>query len=71
MNANSCETRFEPLLKPKEAAELLRVNQVTLLRLVRKGQFPAVQIGKLWRFRISDLNAWINSEVAPKTVRPR
>ena len=36
MNANPCETNFEPLLDPNEAATLLGVHKMTLLRLVRR-----------------------------------
>jgi len=29
-------------------------------RLARKGEIRAMRIGKLWRFRTSDLDAWVN-----------
>jgi len=50
---------FEPLLDSDEAAQLLKIHPKTLQRMARRGEVPGVQIGKLWRFRRSELNAWM------------
>ena len=50
---------FEPLLDSDEAAQLLKIHPKTLQRMARRGEIPGVQIGKLWRFRRSELNAWM------------
>jgi excisionase family DNA binding protein len=50
---------FEPLLDSTEAAELLKIHPKTLQKMARKGEITAVQIGKLWRFRASALNEWL------------
>jgi excisionase family DNA binding protein len=71
MNTNPCLNNFEPLLEPREAAKLLNVHHVTLLRLVRAGTFPAVRVGKLWRFRATDLNAWVTSQMASQNRRSK
>lgn len=52
-------SKREPLLDSTEAAQLLRIHPKTLQRMARKGEIPAVQIGKLWRFRVSALNDWL------------
>ena len=49
----------EPLLDSEDAAQLLRIHPKTLQRMARKGEVPAMQIGKLWRFRASALNDWL------------
>ncbi len=54
------EEQFEPLLDSEEAAALLRIHPKTLQRLARRGEIVAIQIGKLWRFRASALNAWLD-----------
>ena len=54
------EEQFEPLLDSEEAAALLRIHPKTLQRLARRGEVVAIQIGKLWRFRASALNAWLD-----------
>ena len=42
-----------------EPLKLLRIHRKTLQRMARRGEIPGVQIGKLWRFRRSELNAWM------------
>lgn len=54
---------FEPLLTAKEAADLLQVHPKTLQRMARQGRIPAQRIGDLWRFRASELDAWLQSVV--------
>lgn len=50
----------EPLLDSREAAAILKVHPRTLQRLVHRGQIHAVHVGKLWRFRPSALEAWMD-----------
>ena len=52
-------TEFEPLLDSVEAAALLRIHPKTLQKKARHGVIPGRQIGKCWRFRVSDLNEWL------------
>ncbi len=47
---------FEALLDSDEAAALLKIHPKTLQRMARRGLVVGIQIGKLWRFRTSDLN---------------
>jgi excisionase family DNA binding protein len=53
------DAAFEPLLDSSEAAALLKIHPKTLQKLARNGEIAAIQIGKLWRFRASALNAWL------------
>jgi excisionase family DNA binding protein len=46
---------FEPLLDSDEAAQLLHIHPKTLQRMARNRQIHGIQVGKLWRFRASDL----------------
>jgi excisionase family DNA binding protein len=55
---------FEPLLDTEEAAALLKIHPKTLQRMARRGEISGIHIGKLWRFRASDLNEWINAKIA-------
>ena len=50
---------FEPLLDTEEAAKLLRIHPKTLRRNARRGEIPATRVGRLWRFRASLLNEWL------------
>jgi excisionase family DNA binding protein len=49
----------EPLLDSHQAAAILKVHPRTLQRLVHRGKIHAIQVGKLWRFRASVIEAWI------------
>jgi excisionase family DNA binding protein len=49
----------EPLLDSHQAAAILKVHPRTLQRLVHRGKIHAIQVGKLWRFRASAIEAWI------------
>jgi excisionase family DNA binding protein len=51
---------FERLVDSLEAAAMLQIHSKTLQRLARKGEIRVMQIGKLWRFRTSHLDAWVH-----------
>jgi excisionase family DNA binding protein len=57
-------SKCEPLLDSNEAARLLRIHPKTLQRMARKGEIPALQIGKLWRFSSSALLLWQQQKLA-------
>ena len=50
------------LLTTEEVITFLRVNTRTLYRLIRAGDFPAVRVGRQWRFRRTDLEAWLRRD---------
>lgn len=50
----------EPLLDSRQAAAILRVHPRTVQRLVHRGKIRAVHVGKLWRFKASALEEWID-----------
>jgi excisionase family DNA binding protein len=54
------ESNFESLLDAAEAAKLLRIHPKTLRNKARRGIIPGVQVGRLWRFRPSALNEWLD-----------
>lgn len=46
----------------EEAAEYLGIKTVTLRTWIKKyNELPAKKIGKLWKFKKSDLDDWVNS----------
>jgi excisionase family DNA binding protein len=50
------------VMTTEEVIAFLRVNTRTLYRLIRSGNFPAVRVGRQWRFRRSDLEAWLDRD---------
>jgi len=58
----------EPFVNPERAADFLAMPRKTLLGLARRGRIPAHGIPgkgrkKAWRFRISELDHWMRTEV--------
>ena len=50
----------EPLLvKPVEAAELLRISRARVYELVATGELPSVKIGKFTRIPLTALRQWV------------
>jgi len=54
----------EALLDSHAAAALLGVHPRTLQRMVLRGEIPGVHVGKLWRFRPSSIDRWIEQKLA-------
>lgn len=44
-----------------EVAEHLKVHKDTIRIWIKKKNFPAHKIGKQWRFRLSEIDAWVKS----------
>jgi len=42
--------------------EYLQVNLRTVYRLIKAGKIPAVRVGRQWRFRKTDIDAWLEME---------
>jgi excisionase family DNA binding protein len=38
------------------------INRKTLQKLARRGEVHGSHVGKMWRFRASDLNAWLDRQ---------
>lgn len=46
----------------EDAAEYLNIKPVTLRKWIRQKKYlPAHQIGKLWKFKRSELDEWVKS----------
>ncbi len=43
---------------PKELADRFKISVRQVTHLARVGTLPAMKIGKLWRFRITEIEAW-------------
>ena len=52
----------ETFLTTEEVLEYLQVNLRTVYRLIKAGKIPAVRVGRQWRFRKRDIDAWLDSQ---------
>jgi excisionase family DNA binding protein len=48
------------LLDAKQVAAYLKLHEVTVLRFARQGKLPGFKVGRKWRFRASDIRAWVS-----------
>jgi excisionase family DNA binding protein len=59
----------ETFLTTEEVLEYLQVNLRTVYRLIKAGKIPAVRVGRQWRFRKRDIDAWLDSQ-RPRGAKP-
>lgn len=45
----------------EEVAEHIGVNKDTVRNWIKKEAIPAHRIGKLWKFKLSEIDEWIKS----------
>ncbi|MGH3664708.1 MAG: helix-turn-helix domain-containing protein [Egibacteraceae bacterium] len=48
-----------------EVAEHMRVSNMTIYRLIKAGELPAIRVGKNYRIRNTDLVAYLDASVTP------
>jgi excisionase family DNA binding protein len=59
----------QQLLTVAEVAAQLRVSTMTIYRLIRSGELPAVRVGRNYRVRAGDLEAYLEAQVVdPATL---
>lgn len=49
----------EAFLTTEEVLEYLQVNLRTVYRLIKTNSIPAVRVGRQWRFKRQDIDAWL------------
>lgn len=52
----------EAFLTTDEVLAYLQVNLRTVYRLIDAGKLPAVRVGRQWRFRRRDIDAWLDQQ---------
>ncbi len=59
---DSVEKKEEKWVGIEEAANYLGVNKDTIRNWIKKENgIPAHKIGKLWKFKLSELDEWVKS----------
>lgn len=51
----------KPFYTIYEVSELLQLHHNTVRTMIRKKELPAVQLGRQWRIKKSDLDAYTNT----------
>jgi PTS system nitrogen regulatory IIA component len=52
-----------PLISLKQAASYLGMSKESLYIQARDGKIPCLKIGRIWKFRRSDLDNWVTEEM--------
>jgi excisionase family DNA binding protein len=47
------------ILTVSELAEHLNVHRITIYRLLKSGTLPGFKIGRVWRFDLDEISAWM------------
>ncbi len=55
------------LMDIKQVAEYLQVNVATIYNWAQKGKLPGIKIGRIWRFRREDIEAWLDQNTVMST----
>ena len=50
------------ILTVEELHGYLKIPKPTLYSLAQSGRIPAAKVGKHWRFRRSDIDAWLKAQ---------
>jgi excisionase family DNA binding protein len=54
----------------EEVLDYLQVNLRTVYRLIKAGKIPAVRVGRQWRFRRRDIDAWLGASRPASKAEP-
>jgi excisionase family DNA binding protein len=57
----------DTLLNVKQVAGYLQLKESTIYSWAQDGKIPAIKIGRTWRFRRSDLDAWLERHLQEET----
>ena len=55
------ENNPERWVSMKEITAYLGINRDTVLNWIEKLGIPAVKVGRLWKFKISEVDAWMKA----------
>ncbi len=67
---------IEPWFSVEEIAKHLSVSKETIYRWLERGKIPAHRMGKLWRFKPSEVDEWVlhggaSEELAKAPMNPK
>ena len=56
----------DEILTLPEVAQLLKVAEKTVYTMAQKGELPAFKVRGQWRFRRTDIDAWIQEQTTSR-----
>jgi excisionase family DNA binding protein len=64
MESNSVAEQW---VSVEQVAAHLNVKALTIYKWLERKQMPAHKVGRLWRFRISEVDSWVKSGSAAES----
>ena len=55
---------MQQLMTVAEIAALLQLKPETIREMVRRGQIPAIKVGRVWRFDQDAVRRWIEQQIS-------
>ncbi len=53
---------MEEILTISEASRYLKVHKATIYKLAQQGGLPGFKVGKVWRFKKDQIDAWVEKK---------
>lgn len=60
--SGASELPIDSLLTVREVAGILRLEVSTIREMAKRQEIPAIKIGKVWRFKQSEIKKWLNHD---------
>jgi excisionase family DNA binding protein len=58
------------LMDIRQVAVYLQINEATAYSWAQKGRLPGIKMGRIWRFRPEDIEAWLGQNMrGPKPAK--
>ena len=54
---------IEKLLTSIDVGQVLGIHPKVVERMAKRGELPALKVGRFWRYRASTLDGWITSRL--------
>ena len=61
--------RDEQLMSIKDVADFLQLNETTIYSWAQQGTLPGFKLGRTWRFRPSEIEAWLEQRRNAQTTK--
>jgi excisionase family DNA binding protein len=61
--------RRSDLLTVEQVADYLQLNKLTVYKYIRDGRLPAARLGKAYRIRLSDVDAFLERQMSRPAAR--
>ena len=62
--------RRPTIMTVQEVARYLRVHAITVYRMIRLGELPAIRVGRGWRFKKDEIDSWLHRHESNSQDQP-